>query len=58
MIESDAGNENENTSILCNFEQTLDCRRTSVSRLRGRLFSEHPNSKERGAFRWEEGLHG
>ncbi len=43
---------NENISILCNFEQTLDCqcRHAMSGRLRGRLFSEHPNSKECGAF--------
>jgi hypothetical protein len=50
-IESDAGDED--TSILCNFEQTLDCRcrhDMCEQTFGGGLFSKRLNSKESGAF--------
>jgi hypothetical protein len=55
VIESDTGNEIFRCCAILNRRSIASVGMLSVSRLRGRRFSEHPNSKECGAFCLEEG---
>jgi len=58
VIDSDTGKETFRYCAILNRRSIAIVGMLSVSRLRGRLFSEHPNSKECGAFCLAEGLHG